>query len=141
MLTKIQLKGGDALLFHALKLYKLSPEIFWASGEYIWPADCVVSSGPHPKYPGRHGPARSMARSTSQRYHLGLTSDTDEEGPGVLHGHIEDSGAVRIVDAGISVISEKEMFPGKSCKERVLYITASKVEKLLISALLVVYVK
>ena len=58
-----------------------------------------------------------------------------------LHGHIEDSGAVRIVDAGISVVSEKEMFPGKSCKERVLYITASKVEKLLISALLVVYVK
>ena len=129
------------MLFHALKLYKLSPEVYWASGEYIWPADCVVATGAHRKYSGRQMQPRSMARSTSQRFYIGHPSDTEEEGPGILRGHIEESGAVRILDAGITIISEKEIFPGKSSRERVLYISANKVEKLMISALMVVYVK
>lgn len=82
-----------------------------------------------------------MARSSSQRFYVGHPSDTEEEGPGVLRGHIEDTGAIRMLDAGITIISEKEIFPGKSSKERVLYISVTKVEKLLINALLVVYVK
>lgn len=32
-----QLKAGDYLLYHSLKLYHLSPELRWTAGEYIWP--------------------------------------------------------------------------------------------------------
>ena len=37
-----QLKGADSLLHHALKLYKLTPELHWTAGGYIWPVDRVV---------------------------------------------------------------------------------------------------
>lgn len=36
------LKGADSLLHHALKLYKLTPELRWTAGGYIWPVDRVV---------------------------------------------------------------------------------------------------
>jgi len=36
------LKGADSLLYHALKLYKLTPELHWTAGGYIWPVDRVV---------------------------------------------------------------------------------------------------
>jgi hypothetical protein len=32
-----QLKAGDYLLYHSLKLYHLLPELHWTAGEYIWP--------------------------------------------------------------------------------------------------------
>ncbi|KAF8646615.1 hypothetical protein AX16_007116 [Volvariella volvacea WC 439] len=37
-----QLKGGDALLYHALKTFKLNPELNWTAGGYIWPVDRTV---------------------------------------------------------------------------------------------------
>ncbi|KAJ3765846.1 hypothetical protein FB446DRAFT_431266 [Lentinula raphanica] len=36
------LKGGDSVLYHAIKLYKLSPELHWTAGGYIWPVDRTV---------------------------------------------------------------------------------------------------
>lgn len=82
-----------------------------------------------------------MGRTVSQRFHVGHPSDTEDEELGILQGHVEDSGAIPLIDAGITIISEKEIFPAKLSKEKVLYVTASKIEKLLINALLVVYVK
>lgn len=41
------MKGGDALLYHALRLYKLLPELRWSAGGYVWPVDATVSCG-HP---------------------------------------------------------------------------------------------
>ena len=42
------MKGGDSILYHALKLYKLLPELRWAAGGYIWPVDRTVEWGPEP---------------------------------------------------------------------------------------------
>jgi len=36
------LKGGDALLYQALKTFKLSPKFNWTAGGYVWPADRKV---------------------------------------------------------------------------------------------------
>ena len=41
-ITTLQLKGGDSVLYHAIKLYKLAPELRWTAGGYIWPVDQVV---------------------------------------------------------------------------------------------------
>lgn len=38
----MQLKGSDAVLYHALRLYKLNPELRWAAGGYVWPVDKTV---------------------------------------------------------------------------------------------------
>jgi len=63
------LKGADSLLHHALKLYKLTPELHWTAGGYIWPVDRVVECSddfspttPSPPAPMSHpldGPYRS----------------------------------------------------------------------------------
>ena len=42
----LQLKGGDSLLYHALKVYKLAPEIRWTAGGYIWAPDQTVDLKP-----------------------------------------------------------------------------------------------
>ncbi|KAJ3571641.1 hypothetical protein NP233_g3611 [Leucocoprinus birnbaumii] len=37
-----QLKGGDALLYQAFKMYKLSPELQWTAGGYVWPPNMAI---------------------------------------------------------------------------------------------------
>ncbi|KIK35792.1 hypothetical protein CY34DRAFT_26522 [Suillus luteus UH-Slu-Lm8-n1] len=38
------LKGSNSLLYHALKVYKLAPELHWAAGGYIWPIDWTINT-------------------------------------------------------------------------------------------------
>jgi hypothetical protein len=38
----VQLKGSDEVLYHALRLYQLTPELRWAAGGYVWPVDKTV---------------------------------------------------------------------------------------------------
>ncbi|EIW79443.1 hypothetical protein CONPUDRAFT_137821 [Coniophora puteana RWD-64-598 SS2] len=42
-----QLKGSDSILYHALKIYKLAPELHWAAGDFIWPIDRAVDTEAH----------------------------------------------------------------------------------------------
>jgi len=36
------LKGSDVTLYHALKLFRLTPELRWSAAGYIWPVDKTV---------------------------------------------------------------------------------------------------
>lgn len=130
----VQLKGGDALLYHSLRLYKLSPELRWAAGGYIWPVDSAVDCGSfvrgipqipathqrspslvgHPAYPispsGRHRRAYSgVPRNAFTMYHGSHSDSTEEddlEEAGTLRDRVEDSGASLISQEGIHVLTE-----------------------------------
>ncbi|KAJ7177261.1 hypothetical protein C8R43DRAFT_974722 [Mycena crocata] len=44
------LKGGDSILYHVLKLYKLGPALHWTAGGYIWPRtglECALNANSH----------------------------------------------------------------------------------------------
>jgi len=41
------LKGSDATLYHALKLYRLTPELRWTAANHIWPVDKTVKFKPY----------------------------------------------------------------------------------------------
>lgn len=67
------------MLHHALKLYKLTPELHWTAGGYIWPVDRVVECSddlspttPSPPAPIPHpldGPYRSPTMMQASLLH------------------------------------------------------------------------
>ncbi|KAH9974428.1 hypothetical protein BGW80DRAFT_1436931 [Lactifluus volemus] len=106
------LKGGDSILYHAVKLYKLSPELRWTAGGYIWPVDAVVEYGPE------------VTDSTTGGY--------GEEETIHLQYRIEQA-------AGIVLLADKEM-SGSVSKERVPLVSRGLLDKLVVNILLVIYV-
>ncbi|THH09011.1 hypothetical protein EW145_g2319 [Phellinidium pouzarii] len=159
------LKGGDALLYHSLRLYKLFPELRWAAGGYVWPVDSTVVCGtfvrgsPHaslhtPRSPlaypmspnGRHRRAYSgVPRNAFPLYSGSDSTDEDElereHEAGALRDYVEDSGAVLLVQEGIHVLADDALGAGDSVtKERVPFVSAGGLDKLVINVLLVVYI-
>ncbi|KAH8112813.1 hypothetical protein DFH11DRAFT_1604082 [Phellopilus nigrolimitatus] len=168
------LKGGDALLYHSLRLYKLLPELRWAAGGYIWPVDSTVECGSfvrgsphashHPRSPlahpmspmavspmspsGRHRRAYSgVPRSGFSLYRDSGSDSTDEDElereheAGALRNRVEDSGAILLAQAGITLLADETLGASDTVtKERVPYISAGGLDKLVINVLLVVYV-
>lgn len=59
------MKGGDSLLYHALKLYQLAPELHWTAGGYLWPIDRAVDMAAadpvSPSSPARLRPLGGLA--------------------------------------------------------------------------------
>lgn len=158
-----QLKGGDALLYHSLRLYKLTPELRWAAGGYIWPVDATVECGsstrPKTQTSPRSPPLKSPKRMQSRIYasrpppgpgggfalpHPTLT-DSDEDDSSsqlqALRNRVEDSGAIHLAEARITVLADDTLSEaGAITKERVPYVSSGLLDKLVVNVLLVVHV-
>jgi hypothetical protein len=120
-----QLKGGDSVLYHAVKLYKLMPELHWAAGGYIWPIDRTVEVG------------SDTADSGALTFGGFAYSDPDESDS--LRTRVENSGAVPLAEADISILSDWQV-AGSVSKERVPFVSNGDLEKLVVNVLLVLYV-
>ncbi|KAH7908547.1 hypothetical protein BJ138DRAFT_341703 [Hygrophoropsis aurantiaca] len=144
------LKGSDSLLYHAMKIFKLAPELHWTAGGYIWPIDRVVECGND-----------SIESPTLGMKNLGLGSPTrsvySPRGAFSIYGDLEDDDAenlraeadqlrVRVQESGAIHLSETEIFilsdwvPGPMSKERVHFVSNGELEKLVVNVLLVTYV-
>jgi len=146
-----ELKGGDSLLYYSLKLYKLSPELRWTAGGYIWPVDRSVECGNDIfTTPAAHGPYSSpRRRRQSDRYSTGRGgfsvsphSDSEEEEAESLRSRVEGSGAIPISEADIFIVTDKESLAGASkiTKARVPYISGGVLDKLIVNVLMLVFV-
>ncbi|KAA1475317.1 hypothetical protein DENSPDRAFT_860763 [Dentipellis sp. KUC8613] len=137
------LKGGDSLLYHALKLYKLSPELRWTAGGYIWPVDRTVECGPEPTEGSPYGGRRSLNGTRRQPAVRGAFSvygdEGDEEGDiELLRSRVEESGAIPLSEADIILLTDKNS--GVISKERVPLVSSGALDKLVVNVLMVVYV-
>ncbi|TCD65304.1 hypothetical protein EIP91_002829 [Steccherinum ochraceum] len=146
------LKGGDSILYHALKLYKLSPELRWTAGGYIWALDQVVDLSPsetdeEPQTAttgsGRIPFAvlngtRPQAVASPLRTSFS-TASSSESGEDDMRTRVKKSGAVSLSDAEIVVLSDSTLTAPIS-KERVFFVQGGELEKLVVNIMLVVYV-
>ena len=138
------MKGGDSILYHALKLYKLEPELHWSAGGYIWPVDQTVDFNVEIRdsplsQSARLSPGGSSRQSTPSPI-SGMCSIPDVgESTEDIRSKVERSGAIRLSDAGIVLMSAPTS-PGGVAKERVPFVRGGELEKLVVNGLLVVYV-
>lgn len=135
------MKGGDSLLYHAIKLYKLAPELHWTAGGYIWPIDSTVEisidasdnsaaltfSGARRAVPAIRGPF--------------TYGNPEEEETDNLRARVENSGAVSLAEADITILtSDWQGAVPPISKERVPFVSNGELEKLVVNVLLVTYV-
>jgi hypothetical protein len=131
-------------LYHALKLYKLEPELHWSAGGYIWPIDQTVdftveiqdsplSSSAH--MPGAGGSRQSTPSPISGMCSVSEAGSSTED----IRTKVERSGAIRLSEAGIMLLSAPSS-PGGVAKERVPFVRGGELEKLVVNGLLVVFV-
>jgi hypothetical protein len=149
------LKGSDSLLYHALKSFKLAPELHWAAGGYIWPIDCTVECGsdavpesptaammgfaPPFTSPSKRGggmPARPMSYYGDPTEDEEL--DTMRTEADIIRLRVEESGAIALAEAEIFILSD--WAPGPMTKERVYFASGGELEKLIVNVLMVTYV-
>ncbi|EPQ50762.1 hypothetical protein GLOTRDRAFT_66433, partial [Gloeophyllum trabeum ATCC 11539] len=136
------LKGGDSLLYHALKLFKLSPELRWTAGGYIWPVDraveCVdeidVMGGARTPLATTNGSRRAAAVRGAFSAYGDESSDVLD-----LRSRVEDSGAIPLAEADITILTDWNQ-PGPITREKVPFVSNGTLEKLIVNVLLVVYV-
>jgi hypothetical protein len=125
------LKGGDLILYHAMRLYKLSPELHWTAGRYIWPVNRTVEcQNELPEAP----PRAPAVRGSFSTY-----GDGPDDEAVSLRFRVEDSGAVLLSEADIYILTDWNL-PGVVGKERVPFVSGGELEKLVVNVLLVVYV-
>jgi len=146
------LSGADSLLYHALKLYKLAPELRWTAGGYIWPVDRIVecSDDVEPMAPGPRsmpgtimpeGPYRSPTMAMQGMY----SNVSPELHPVEVEGEslrwrVENSGAISLAEAEIMVMTDINSPGAAVTKERVPFVSGGQLEKLVVNVMLVVYV-
>ncbi|KAH8101731.1 hypothetical protein BXZ70DRAFT_72160 [Cristinia sonorae] len=138
------LKGGDSILYHALKLYKLAPELRWTAGGYVWALDQVVDlsidteeESPTSRVPFSvlNGPRASVVASPLRT----SFSTSSESGEDDIRTRVKRSGAISLADADIVVLSDSSL-GAPITKERVFFVQSGELEKLVVNILLVVYV-
>ncbi|KAG6336174.1 hypothetical protein ID866_2912 [Astraeus odoratus] len=152
------LKGSDSLLYHALKVYKLVPELHWAAGGYIWPIDRTVECGNETNDSPTSAVASMMAgfstsalsysspsRRTVPMRPMSYYGDPEEDEAEILRAQsdiirtrVEESGAVPLSEAEIFILSD--WAPGPISKEKVYFTSNGELEKLIVNVLLVTYV-
>jgi len=149
-----QLKGSDSLLYHALKVFKLAPELHWAAGGYIWPIDRTVECGNDALSdspaammdfaPPYNSPSkRSVAASVRPMSYYGDPAEDEELDTmrtvsDVVRLRVEESGAIALTDAEIFILSD--WAPGPTTKERVYFASDGDLEKLIVNVLIVTFV-
>ncbi|KAF8624085.1 hypothetical protein AX15_006053 [Amanita polypyramis BW_CC] len=142
-----KLKGGDALLYHSLKLYKLSPELQYTAGGYIWPVDRTVDlvadvAHSRPAFPGSTSFSvahRPLLNQPPMRGAFSVYADADDEEMASLRARVEESGAIPLAEAEVSILSEPVPVAGR---ERVYFVSQpeAEIEKLVVNVLIVVFV-
>ncbi|KAF8331787.1 hypothetical protein F5887DRAFT_984170 [Amanita rubescens] len=139
-----KLKGGDALLYHSLKLYKLSPELQYTAGGYIWPVDRIVDllgdvEHSRPAFPGSTSffVAHRPSDQVPMRGTFSVYSDADDEEMATLRARVETSGAVPLSEAEVTILSEPAPVAGR---ERVYFVSQADLEKLVVNVLIVIFV-
>lgn len=149
------MKGSDSLLYHALKVYKLAPELHWAAGGYIWPIDRTVECGSDALADSPTGPMMSFATpySSPAKRNVPMPGrsmsfygdpaedeelDTMRTEADIIRLRVEESGAIALADAEISILSD--WASGPITKERVYFASGGELEKLIVNVLMVTYV-
>lgn len=141
------------MLHHALKVYKLVPELHWTAGGYIWPVDRIVEcSGDLARSP-LNGPYRSpisthtsMLLSPMMGTPLGSSNTlTPMPIPDLGEGvklMVESSGAIPLVDEDITVINSPggPSGLGHVFKEKVPFTYGGELDKLIVNVLMVAFV-
>lgn len=141
------LKGGDSLLYHALKVYKLSPELHWTAGGYVWPVDRIVeiidlsTSSPTSRLSLSNLSIIDTPRGRVPPIRGAFSAYGDEEDVvDDLRSRVVDSGAVSLAEADISVLTDWNTPSPIIGKERVPIVASGELEKLVVNALIVVFV-
>ncbi|KAG6815406.1 hypothetical protein H0H87_002184 [Tephrocybe sp. NHM501043] len=139
------LRGGDSLLYHAIKLYKLGPELHWTAGGYIWPidrsldfvGDDIAERRPlRPHVLSSALPLRGQVPPLRGPFNASETSNVaDDEQASNLRMKVEQSGAISINEAEITIL--KGWSTTTAGKERVYFVSGGELEKLVINVLLV----
>lgn len=136
-----KLKGGDSLLYHALKLYKLQPALHWSAGGYIWPIDRPVEIfSEEPTAAGRvnGSPQLPPMRGAFSNYaSVGVGAGAVD----TLRVRVEESGAVPLAGAEVTLLTDwRAPEGGPVGKARVHFVEGGLLEKLVVNVLLVVFV-
>lgn len=126
-----------------MKLYKLTPELHWAAGGYVWPVDRTVDCAADPSSP-------TMSAGSGPRTPGGLPAvrgpfsqyGDEDEGIAVesLRTRVVRSGGMLLTDAGVTVLRDWESPNVLMGKERVAMVNRGELEKLVVNALVLVYV-
>lgn len=140
-------------MYHALKLYKLAPELHWAAGGYIWPIDRTVECGSDAESPTAammpfstpySSPSKRNAPMPVRRMSYYGNPAEDEEldtmrtEADMIRLRVEESGAIALADAEIFILSD--WAPGPMTKERVYFASGGELEKLIVNVLMVTFV-
>lgn len=120
------LKGGDSMLYHAFKLYKLAPELRWTAGPYVWPVDRPVD-------------LEVGTQPDGSPYARALSAAGDDSAMAALAHRAAAGGAMPLTHADILVLSDR-LGAAPVSKERVPFINDGALDKLVVNLLLVVYV-
>ncbi|KAK7678715.1 hypothetical protein QCA50_018297 [Cerrena zonata] len=136
------LKGGDSVLYHALKLYKLNPELRWSAGGYIWGVDQVVDLlTPAEDSPTATTPRTPYAIINGSSPLRRTTSNASDDTAVVedMRTKVEKSGAITLAEAEVIVLSDTTL-TAPITKERVPFVQGNELERLVVNILMVVYV-
>ncbi|KAF7297758.1 hypothetical protein MKEN_01399500 [Mycena kentingensis (nom. inval.)] len=129
------LKGGDALIYIALKTYfKLTPALHWTAGGYLWPLDRPVEIFDDAQPGHAHSPYQPQGM---------YAPAPPPPGADALRARVEASGAVPLTDAGVTLLSDWRAPPDVQAqvgKARVYFVSNGLLEKLVVNVCVVVYV-
>ncbi|KAJ7752596.1 hypothetical protein B0H16DRAFT_1317447 [Mycena metata] len=144
------LKGGDSILYHALKLYKLAPVLHWSAGGYIWPIDRPVEIfNDEPASPRGSGASPRMQQLPPMRGAFGTHHPPGMPGalPGrgspidTLRARVEESGAIPLAAAEVTLLTDWRAPENTAVgKARVHFVAEGMLEKLVVNVVLVAFV-
>jgi hypothetical protein len=120
-------------------MFELTPELHWTAGGYIWPVDRAVEIGPEP--PAHSSPPRRRAYPPPMPVPGGGVDEVER-----MKVRVEASGAAPLATADITVLADWDdalAAAGAGAgvgKERVPFVSAGELGRLVVHVLLVVYV-
>jgi hypothetical protein len=136
------------LIYNAFKLHKLAPELHWTAGGYIWPADLTLEYFADditnaPPRPGGWAPSapRGVTSSPLVRGNFGPTNPNDQEFD-AIRSRVQASGATTLVEANVTILNDWSTLntPAIIGRQRVYFVSNGELEKLVLNALVVIYV-
>ncbi|KAH8827110.1 hypothetical protein DL96DRAFT_1669786 [Flagelloscypha sp. PMI_526] len=143
------LKGGDSMLYHAFKLFKLSPELHYFAGGFMWPVDMTVelladdsggltpSSASLQRSPMMVQRTSSHKRASSRGRTASVAGSTYGDGNDDLRAMVEASGASHYTAHQVNILTD----PATTTvgREKV-YFVGDELEILRVHVLLIVFV-
>ncbi|KAJ7155686.1 hypothetical protein C8R46DRAFT_1041042 [Mycena filopes] len=140
------LKGGDSMLYHALKLYKLAPVLHWSAGGYIWPIDRPVEIF-NDESPQRGSPLLlqqlpPIRGAFNNSHSPSMPGALPGGGVDTLRARVEESGAIPLANAEITLLTDWRATPETTTvgKARVHFVAEGMLEKLVVNVVLVAFV-